>query len=220
MSSFILKTIAIIAMTCDHIGAKILTSELWLRAIGRITMPIMAYQAALGYRKTKNVPQYLLRLGIFALISEPIYYLLFEHHTNVIATIFLGVSSLYIADILEKRTNNSLSRIISYILFSYIAYLLQTDWSFTGVLLIIAFYHANTDKFKILLYPLPVYLLYMTTFLGKGNDYFQLNLIQLFGLFALPLICLYNGKRGPRVKYLFYIFYPLHMIIIYILINI
>lgn len=217
MSSFILKIISILAMTFDHIGAILLPSELWLRAIGRITMPIMAYQAATGFRKTKSVSRYLLRLGIFALLSEPIYYLLFEHHTNVIATIFFGVSSLYLADVIKERTNNKYFRLFSYALFSLLAYVLQTDWSFTGVFLIIAFYHANTDKIKILLYPLPVYLLYMTTFLGKGTAYFQLNLIQLFGLLALPLICLSNGQRGPKAKYLFYIFYPLHMIIIYIL---
>ena len=220
MSSFILKLIAIVSMACDHIGAKIFPSELWLRAIGRITMPIMAYQAATGYRKTKNVPKYLLRLGIFALVSEPFYYLLFEHHSNVIITIFLGVASLYTADLIEKVSKKNWCRIFSYAIFAYIAHLLQSDWSFTGVFLIIAFYHANGDKLKNLLYPLPVYAVYMMTFLGKGESYFQLNLVQLFGLCALPLICLTNGKKGPNAKYLFYIFYPLHMVLIYILLQI
>ena len=220
MSSFILKLLAIVAMACDHIGAKIFPSELWLRAIGRITMPIMAYQAATGYRKTKNVPKYLLRLGIFALVSEPFYYLLFEHHSNVIITIFLGVASLYTADLIEKVSKKNWCRIFSYAIFAYIAHLLQSDWSFTGVFLIIAFYHANGDKLKNLLYPLPVYSVYMMTFLGKGESYFRLNLVQLFGLCALPLIFFANGKKGPNAKYLFYIFYPLHMVLIYILLQI
>lgn len=217
MSSFVLKLIAIIAMLCDHIGAVFFPSELWIRAIGRITMPIMAYQAAVGYKKTTNIKRYLARLFVFALISEPFYYLLFERHTNVIATIFLGVAALYAADVLKRKTEKKLYVILTYLLFAYIAHILQTDWSFTGVFLIIAFYYADNDNIKKLTYPLPVYALCMTTFLGKGSAYFQINLIQLFGLCALPIVCFANGKRGLRAKYLFYIFYPLHLFLIYII---
>jgi len=216
MTAFALKLIAIIAMTCDHIGASILVGNDWLflRAIGRLTMPIMAYFAAVGFRKTKNIGRYLLRLIIFAIISELPYYLVFGTHGNVIITIFLGVFALYLGEIASKKSK--VLQISIWLIFAIIAFFAQTDWSFTGVLLIIAFYLANGNKIKSVLYPLPVYALYMTTFLGNGTHYFVFNMIQLWGLMSLPLLCLYNGRKGCNAKYLFYVYYPLHLAMIYI----
>ncbi len=217
MSAFVLKIIAIIAMVCDHAGAVFFPSVLWLRAVGRLTMPIMAYFAAVGFRKTRSVPKYLLRLGIFALISEPCYYLLFEEHSNVIITIFLGVAALYTADIIKKKWDKRFLVVIPYITACIIAVFLNSDWSYAGVLFIIALYYANGNRVKTLLYPLPVYLLFMLDFLTKGIEYFTLNLLQLTGIAALFILCLYSGKKGPGLKYFFYIFYPLHLMIIYLI---
>lgn len=217
MSAFILKLIAIIAMVLDHVGAVFFPSEMWLRAIGRLTMPIMSYFASVGYRKTKSVPKYLLRLGIFALISEPFYYLLFNDHANDIFTIFLGVAALFIADWLKKKFKRGWIVIFPYIIACAAAILLKSDWSYAGVLFIIAFFYANESKIKILLYPLPVYALFMLEFYTEGIEYFTLNLLQLTGLIALILLCFYTGKKGPNMKYFFYVFYPLHLLVIYII---
>ena len=217
MSAFILKLIAIIAMVCDHVGAVLFPSELWLRIIGRITMPIMAYFASVGFRKTKNIHKYLLRLGIFSVLSEPCYYLLFSEHSNVIITIFLGVMALYIGDILHKKIKHDCIVLIPYAVMCVIAFLLNSDWSYAGILFIIAFYYADGNRIKTIFYPLPVYILFMLSFLGKGLEYFQLNLLQLCGAISLPLLCLYNGKKGPNIKYLFYVFYPVHLLVIYLI---
>ncbi|MBO4392596.1 MAG: hypothetical protein J5816_04755, partial [Clostridia bacterium] len=189
MSAFILKLIAILAMVCDHAGAELFPSMLWLRAIGRLTMPIMSYFAAVGYNKTRSVPKYLLRLGIFAIISEPCYYLLFQDHSNVIITIFLGVASLYTADILKRKTKHEWTAVFPYIAACIAATLLNSDWSWSGVLFIIAFHYAGDNKIKTLLYPLPVYFCFVLSFLPDGPEVFTLNLIQLTGIFALFLLC-------------------------------
>ena len=40
--------------------------------------------------------------------------------------------------------------------------------------------------------------------------------VQWYSLFALPLLILYTGKRGKyKMKYLFYIYYPLHLVALY-----
>ncbi|MBQ6051880.1 MAG: hypothetical protein IJL30_01170 [Clostridia bacterium] len=217
MSAFILKLIAILAMVCDHVGAELFPNMLWLRAVGRLTMPIMSYFAAIGYRKTRSVPKYLLRLGIFAILSEPCYYILFQDHSNVIITIFLGVASLYIADLLKNKTKREWTAVFPYIAACIAATLLNSDWTWAGVLFIIAFYYAGERKIKILLYPLPVYMLFVLSFIPKGPEVFTLNLIQLSGISALFLLCFYNGKKGPNMKYFFYIFYPLHLLVIYLI---
>ena len=129
MSAFILKLIAILAMVCDHVGAELFPNMLWLRAVGRLTMPIMSYFAAIGYRKTRSVPKYLLRLGIFAILSEPCYYILFQVHSNVIITIFLGVASLYIADLLKNKTKREWTAVFPYIAACIAATLLNSDWT-------------------------------------------------------------------------------------------
>ena len=215
MSAFILKLIAVAAMVCDHVGAVFFPSQMWLRAIGRLTMPIMAYFAAVGYRKTKNIIKYLLRLGIFSVISEPCYYLLFNEHSNVIITIFLGVASLYAGDLLIKKFSKKWVVIFPYILACIISVAINSDWSYAGVLFIIAFFYANGSRLKTVLYPLPVYALFMIQFLTRGTEYFILNLVQLTGIAALFMLCLYSGRKGPNMKYLFYFFYPVHLLIIY-----
>ena len=39
---------------------------------------------------------------------------------------------------------------------------------------------------------------------------------QIYMIFAIPIIALYNGEKGKSMKYLFYIFYPVHIWILYL----
>lgn len=221
MSAAALKLIAIAAMLCDHITAVFFPQLLPLRAIGRLTMPIMAYFAAVGFRKTRSIYIYMLRLFVFAIISEIPYYLVFETHSNVGFTLLFGVGALYIGELLKKKLHTDKAVLIPYAVMPLLAVTINSDWSYTGVLLIIAFYLAGGDKKKILIYPLPVYALYMLSFAVKslsiGFSYFQLNLVQLAGLFSIPLLLLYNGKKGLNIKYFFYVFYPLHLLILWLI---
>ena len=74
MNQAMLKYIVIVLMLLDHIAGGFLTSAdvlyLPFRFISRLTAPTMAYFIAQGYQYTKNVKKYLLRLGIFAIISS------------------------------------------------------------------------------------------------------------------------------------------------------
>jgi len=111
MSAFILKIVAIITMLIDHIGAFILLNKnefahsqtyYVMRSIGRMAFPIFAYFIANGCKHTKNINKYLLRLGIFALLSEVIFDIAqkneinFFFHTNIFYTLFLAVLGIAI----------------------------------------------------------------------------------------------------------------------------
>lgn len=103
MSSFVLKTIAIITMFADHIGYAIFGHFSCFNYIGRIAFPIFAFQISEGYIHTKNLKKYSFRLFIFALISQ-IPFMLFhsiissDFYLNIFFTLLLGLSCIYIYD--------------------------------------------------------------------------------------------------------------------------
>ena len=70
MSSFFLKLIGIITMFCDHYSDVIIGENTYLNLIGRVAFPIFAFQIAQGYNHTSNIKKYILRLSIFAVISQ------------------------------------------------------------------------------------------------------------------------------------------------------
>ena len=230
MSAFAIKLIAIIAMVIDHVGYIFFPQTTVLRIIGRLTMPIMAFFAAEGFEKTRNRFRYLLRLFIFAAISELPYRLAFNiipekqyYPSNVIFTIFLGVLALTLGEFLTKKTKAPIIRFLPYLLCMYLAWYFYTDWNWLGVLMVIALYYARKSKPKQALFLGGSYLLYILAewyhrFLKGTLIYGLSSPIHLFGLFSLIFIFLYNGKRGcPRpMGYLFYVFYPLHLIVLYL----
>lgn len=238
MTAFALKLIAIIAMTVDHIAYTFFPDILWLRIFGRITIVIMAYFITVGYRKTRNVTRYMLRLLAFAVISEIPFHLLFgnpdkiifiQDSSNVIFTLFLGVAALWLSDIAEKKNRDlGFIRIIVYAAAIAVAVVIRSDWQYKGLLIVFAFYHAGQDRAKMILYPGTVYFMcfiadiirfYLRDYWISGSLPSQglgIPLVELCGVFALPLILCYNGKKGTSAKYLFYIYYPLHLTLIWL----
>lgn len=78
LNSLVLKIIAIITMTLDHIGMALMTFYgvdpilnnigLVFRYIGRLCLPIIIFLIIEGMKYTKNRPLYLLRISIIAFI--------------------------------------------------------------------------------------------------------------------------------------------------------
>jgi len=116
MTAFVLKLIASACMLIDHIGAVFPASTpLAFRFIGRIAFPVYAYLVAQGCKHTKNINKYLLRLGVFALISEIPFDLAFYgrfnwttgflRDTNVFYTLFLGVGCIAVYEKLKQKAH-------------------------------------------------------------------------------------------------------------------
>ena len=66
----LLKLIAMISMVFDHVGDNFFPGQTWMRIVGRIALPVFAFCIAEGFSHTHDRMKYLVRMGIFALISE------------------------------------------------------------------------------------------------------------------------------------------------------
>lgn len=110
MSSFVIKLIAIITMVIDHSNYFFINSII-LNFIGRIAFPLFAYQVVVGYSKTNSLKKYITRMIIFALVSQIPFYFFVKaigggFSINVIATLTLGLISMYIYDLRIENKND------------------------------------------------------------------------------------------------------------------
>lgn len=219
MSVFALKILAILAMSLDHIAAVFLSPinmpYLLMRGFGRIAFPIFCFLIVEGYYHTRDVKKYMIRLAGFALVSEIPFDLCFYQkpfywqHQNVFFTLALGLITIYAIDEIKKRFSTSyiIALVLQFaviILAMTTAWFLSTDYSMLGILIIIAFYVGRGNIIQI-----AISICIVTLYLG--------NTFQLYSLLALIPIYLYNGKKGPSMRYVFYVFYPAHMLILYVM---
>lgn len=227
-----LKLIAVLSMLVDHlvygifevglyqniisalnitIGGSYVTSAMMEKleffgriVIGRIAFPLFCFFIVQGFMHTRNRMKYALRLLIFAFISEVPFDLVSSNtvfdpnYQNVFFTLFLGLAALII---IEKFANQPLIRIIGAIACIFAAKYLRTDYDMFGVMLIILMYFVRFNKFQNLM-------------VGMSTRYFYGFYYQMT---AFALMYLYNGERGKGLKYFFYAFYPVHLLLIYFL---
>lgn len=207
ISGFALKWIAMVCMLIDHAGAVLFPQYIQMRIIGRLAFPIYCFLLVEGAVHTKDIHKYELRLLAFALLSELPFDLAFYtrpdfRHQNVFFTLFLGL--LVVEQYQKQREKlNSLLTFVVAIACMAAAELLHTDYGAAGIIFILLFY-----------------VLYGHTALKQGafvamNFLLYGTSVQAYaGIAALPML-LYNGNRGPSMKYFFYLFYPLHLLGIY-----
>lgn len=213
LDGFSLKLIAVAAMTVDHISAVFFPTEIWMRLIGRLTMPIMAFLIAEGYHYTRSVKKYLLRLLIFAVISQAPYMLAFGI-TNLNVMFTLSISVLLLA-IETSHMSNILRMLLT---FSLLLFSVFCDWSLFGVLFVYVFYRFR-GNFKrqaiafciVVMIQLSVHAL--LSFSSRNYSY----LVNAGTLATLPILSVYNLRRGSDVRYFFYIYYPAHLAVIALL---
>lgn len=217
MSSFILKIIAIISMMFDHVGYIIFGKFSFMNYIGRLSFPIFAFGISEGYKNTKNLKKYLLRLFVFAIISQ-IPYILFLNAIdstnftfNIFFTLILGLLSITIYD----KIDNKYLGILIVILFSVFAELFNFDYGYFGIAIIFIFYLFKDNK---LLMNVFFIIITFINYFYKYITSFKIHylIIILFCCLSLIPINLYNNKKGKNIKYVFYIFYPLHLILLYL----
>lgn len=204
MTGFQLKLLAILAMTADHIGAVFFPEIPLLRWIGRLAMPVLSFFIGEGLRHTRSPRRYLLRLTGFALLSELPFDLAFYGgiewgHQNVYFTLALGLLALWA--IQSRGMEGWLLALTA----ALAAELLGCDYGMYGVLLILLldrFHRARSEQ-------LAGAALLNLAFFGLQT--------QTLSLIALPLLWLYNGKRGRDDRRLFYLYYPAHLCVLGIL---
>lgn len=237
INTFTLKLMAILFMTIDHVAvvigtrpassghlyySNLLSPHIYdiMRHVGRLAFPIYCYLIVEGFFFTRNVKKYVLRLSIFAFISqipfslavmkEPFY----MGDLNTLFTLAIGLTCVALFDAGTRQLQHCSQdtdrfhaiplqfSFIIIIALSVLSVLLKTDYSIYGILLIFIFYIFRGQPVKI--------------FAAMTLDCILLQpATQLYSLFALIPIFLYNGKKGPSIKYIFYIYYPLHLTLLY-----
>lgn len=220
LSNFDLKFIAIITMTIDHIGVVFGTPFYnLLRAVGRLSFPIFAFLLTEGYVHTKSFSKYFLRLLVLAVISEIIYdYVFYERFiylgaNNIFFTLALGLFTLFLLDksrcLVKRYFKDKIDLIIilpiTYLLIVVIMGLIAEFLSFSyGMLgiLIISFFYLFKNNFLLMVISVSI----STLILGEPMQYFS--------LFSLILIYFYNKKLGKKCKMFFYLYYPLHILVL------
>ena len=210
-----LKIIAMISMVIDHVGDLFFPELLWPRMIGRLAMPIFSFCIAEGYAHTRDKNKYLLRIGIFALVSEIPFDLAFDgrigfSHQNIMLTFAISILALKIFDLLcdgDKQTvGKTVLGTLAVVVMAFLAFLLRADYTFFAVFAVFLFY-ALRKKHPLLRSGVGVAFLALTRTVG----YYCTT-----GLSFIPL-AMYNGKKGKGLKWLFYAFYPGHLLVLYLL---
>ncbi|RFZ77013.1 hypothetical protein DS742_20455 [Lacrimispora amygdalina] len=229
-----LKMIAVITMLIDHIGAVVIENGIlkyqnpllmqtilatpagarWsaidfvLRTIGRIAFPIFCYLLVEGFLHTRDIKKYGIRLFAFALISEiPFDLAVFNSwfhpgYQNVFFTLFIG---LWVLVWYQKAMGDPLRQFLAIGVGCGVSILLKSDYNIYGIVLILTIYVFRNNK-KL-----------QTVFSGITAALISVSCLGAGALALLP-IHMYNGKKGERnLKYLFYWFYPFHLILLYIL---
>lgn len=198
-------------MLIDHIGFVFFPKQMIFRIIGRISFPIFAFLIVQGYLHTSNIKKYLLRLSLAAVISEIPYNLLIRHKVfyfgaqNVMFTLLLGLLAILAIDKLFK--DHKILAVSIPVLCCFIAYIINADYKLLGVPLIILLFIFNKNKF-LLSGSLACYNLIYSFVM---NIYIQ----SVASLACIPIF-FYNSKLGKyKLKWLFYLFYPVHMLILY-----
>lgn len=201
-----LKLIAALIMVVDHVGAVLFPQYIILRIIGRMSFPIFCFVMAEGMYYSKNIRGYLLRLFAVALITQPVYSLcftgqLFWKQLNVMFTFLLA--GIGILGYQRLPVAGKWLGIVGMFAAACLAAVLNTDYGDYGVALVSLFYLLRENK-KVMVVVTGLFQLGM----AQG--------IQQYSIFSLVPILFYNGKRGRNIKYFFYVFYPAHLLIIYI----
>lgn len=224
ISGSTLKIIAIAAMTIDHVawfitddilGSGSIVSVI-MHAIGRITFPVMLFLLVEGFCNTRDLKKYILRMAAFAFISEIPFDLCFSgrifaakgsfafsYLNNVFFTLTLSLIAMWALQYCFIKQKPMILGVLAAAVLAYLSHLIGSDYSLFGVISACIMYLLRTNKIK---------------------EYAVGSLVLCFksvkeipAFLALPLVAKYNGRRGLNMKYFFYIYYPAHLLIIWLI---
>lgn len=232
LTSFVLHILAMLFMLCDHLWATIVPGNEWLTCIGRIAFPIFAFLIVEGYFHTTSLKAYVKRLLLFALISEIPFNLMTggsmfnPAHQNVLWTFLIGLGLIRLIEWAKHKScqvGRWLLVALGVLLGAAVALLGMTDYMHFGVMTVLVFYlfrgrrwwcflgqlvclaYINLEAMGGLVYPFELF----------GREWLFPQ--QGFALLALIPIWLYRGKQGLRskpLKYIYYTFYPAHLLVL------
>ena len=213
LNSNMLKLIAAVTMTVDHVGYILFPHLTVLRIIGRIAFPIFAYMISEGCFYTKHKKRYLGEMLIIGAICQVVTYIA-DHsfYMCIMITFALSVSIIFSIQWARTKKNTAAWLLpLGLIIGAYIASVtipgivgeevFAIDYGFTGIMIPVFVFLVKGKWLKLLVMAGGLFALYLV---------FQY--VQMWSMLALIPLALYNGKRGKlRIGQFFYIYYPLHL---------
>ena len=227
-----LKIIAAAAMVCDHVGAFLFPELTFLRMIGRIAFPIFAFLIAEGAKHTKNKLRHIVFFASFAAVVQAGYFIFNPSvEMSVLVTFTLSLLMIYALDGLKaaffavKPSKRKIASAAALFLGSLglavtFDHFLDLDYGLSGALLPLfpaIFTAPQSDGTPAILKKADTKLVRVSaTAIGTLVLCLGFGGIQFYSLLSIPLLLLYSEKRGSlNMKYFLYVFYPLHLVIIY-----
>lgn len=225
MTGFVLKIIAVITMIFDHIRYAVPLTDCFITKYGgRLSFPIFAFLITEGLIHTKSRKKYFMRMFIFACISQ-IPFMLFrtlildKFMLNIMFTFLFAMVGITILEIFQDREELSsiykfIISVVTLITILLVGNKIPVDYSWFGILTVWIFYFLRDKKvLRTVSYIILVVLYYISRYIPN------IELINMWTVFFTALsgiiILFYNGKEGKKLKYFFYLFYPIHMLILY-----
>ena len=229
LSGNLLKIIACISMLIDHAGLMLFPNLVWMRWIGRLAFPIFAFLISEGCRYTKNKLRYFLTVFLLGVVCQIAYQVAYpaDQFFGILITFSISILLIYALQFAKKTLINGkrlLVKILAVLPFVlalvgayYFCLQYKVDHGFMGCILpsfgaIVDFkdikWLERVDKpiIRTLFFSIGLILYYLQS---------TLKFLTVYSLCSIPLLLLYNGKRGrAKLKYLFYIFYPLHLLVL------
>lgn len=217
MNATRLKVIGIVSMTIDHIGYFLFPQMTVLRIIGRLAYPIFAYMIAEGCRYTRNKVRYLCTVLAIAGVCSAVTYFaegsLYQSIFTTFSCAMLLIFTLTAVKEADERVEKIFRSICAMVLvFLYFAVFqlrmipnFETDYGFFGIITPVLVWLGRRKSEK--LAGLTIGLCLVSAELGT---------VQFFSLIAVILLYFYNGERGNYgLKWAFYVYYPLHIALLY-----
>ena len=239
LSGNAIKILAALFMVVDHIGLFFFPGVLWLRCVGRISFPLFAYMIAEGCRYTGNALKHISLLALSALVCQTVQFAV-VHSLDmcVLVTFTLSVAVIYSLNNFKRLLFNggdAPSVIIPGAVFIGMVFLtaalngitdingiaFSIEYGFWGCMLPVfaslfdfkgldAGCIARLDCFPVRFFSFAAGLAVLCAS--------AVSPVQSFALISLAIIVLYNGERGRlRLKYFFYVFYPAHLGLFYVI---
>jgi len=237
ITAFFVKLIAIVTMIIDHFGA-VFAMPIYFRVIGRIAFPLFVFLIAEGCKYTKSMEKYILRLGIFALVSEVPFDLAFRggisgidflNNTNIFYTLWLGVVCVYVLQKVKKFAQDKQYANRAYMLlwlivpiFVYGA-MLAADWlgtDYGGVGVLFVFLTAAVAQFEelevakamqMLIIAIFVFILYFNSFILDIPIEYWINITAVqFLLAGLSTLIIIALYKGKQGYAVKWLFYVVY----------
>ena len=220
MSSFVIKIIAAASMLIDHMGLLLFPQYRFMRILGRLAFPLYAFCIAEGFYYTRDRKRYFGQIFVLGLLCQIVYFI-------ADGSMYLGVLIAFSLSILLMWTldgvKNALAAkdgtmkaaaifVLSLAAVAALCHFMTVDYGFVGILLPVLAFASDKKWVRLGLFSLGLAALCAVIQVSGGLD------VQWWAMAALPLLALYNGKPGKyRMKYFFYIFYPAHLAVLYLI---